>query len=273
MTIISGLEYGSRAGPRARRRKAMRCGLTLLAATILCAVVTNPATASIIHEDTFYWVANGTAGGLGVDVFVNPPEPPVDAWVKIQETVFDDPQGKQILTDNLNTLIHGSPIPADPINLYIYSVTNLTYGNGPVIGGGNGVSGFNIVNQFATLALGIWGPNAAASWWDTPAGNSPFPANWEWDIDADMDGADGDGIGITQGQTFNGFMFAVPDGTPHGLVPAWVHTWSGGGLTEQPVSVQIDITVDGFVSGPVPEPATLLLLCIGGLVLLRRRSL
>ncbi len=243
----------------------------VLLAGLLLGVCTQLASANVLYEDVFYWVPNGQ-GALTVDVSVNPPQPPQNAWVKIQETVYDDPQGKQVLQGALQAnAIHGSAIPAGAINLYVYSITNLTYGNGPVLGGGNGVSGHNIVNQFNVATLGIWGPNAAASWWDTPAGNTPFPANWEWDIDADMDTLDGDGSGVLQGLSYDGMMVAVPKGTPHGLLPSWVHTWSGGGALEQPNAVQIDI-VNGYVSGPVPEPVTLSLLALGALLLLRRRA-
>lgn len=230
------------------------------------------ANAGVLYEDTFYWVPAGPPGSLAVTVVVNPAVPPTDAWVKIQETVYDDPQGRQVLTNNLGGgLIHGPALPAAPMNLYVYSITNLTYGNGPVMGGGNGVSGFNIVNSFNVPSLGLWGPTGAASWWDSPALNQPFPANFEWDVDANMNGFDGDGNGVLLGNTFNGFMYAVPDGTPHGFLPAWVHTWSGGGLAEQPVSFQIDITNGGFVSGPVPAPGSLVLLASAGLIAIGRR--
>ena len=240
--------------------------LTVLIAAA-CLAVTSTAMASVLYEDTYYWVDNGAGG---IDVVVNPQDPPVLAYVKIQETVYNDHQARQVLTDKWS-FIHGTAaIPAASMELYAYSITNLTYGNGPFLGGGNGVSGYNIVNARNVPTLGIWGPNAANSWWNVPAGNTPFPANWEWDIDADMDGFDGDGQGIVLGDTFNSFMYAVPAGTPHGIVPAHLHTWTGAGLLEQPQSFQIDI-IAGFVSGPVPEPATMSLLAFGGLALIRRR--
>ncbi len=229
------------------------------------------AQANVLYEDTFYWVPI-SPNSLTVDVYVNPANPPEDAYIKIQETVYNDDQGKALLQNLLGlNLIHGTGIPAGPINLYVYSITNLTYDNGPVTGGGNGVSGFNIVNQAGVPTLGLWGPNASASWWDTPALNTAFPGNWEWDVDGNNNSADGDGTGVPKGLTYNGFMYAVPAGTQHGIIPAWVHTWSGGGALEQPNSIQTDILNGGLVSGPIPEPATVLLLTLGTLVGLRRR--
>ena len=249
-------------------------GLKSTLALIAAAVAVQSAVAHVLYEDTFYWVPNGTAGGMGVDVFVNPAQPPPGAWVKIQETVYDDVQGRAVINNavNVTQTAHGSPMPGPgPINVYVYSITNLTYGNSPVTPGGNGVSGFNIVNQFLAPNLGMWGSNAANDWWDVSAGNQPFPQNFEWDIDRNNNGFDGDGFGILQGQTYDSFMYAVPDGTPHGILPAWVHSWSGGGALEQPAAFQIDVTQGGFVSGPIPEPATLALLALGGLALIRRR--
>ncbi|MFO0838951.1 MAG: PEP-CTERM sorting domain-containing protein [Phycisphaerae bacterium] len=238
---------------------------------LLSLAAVSAAAANILYEDVYFWTPQAP-GGLAVNVVVNPPVPPLNAWVKIQETVYDDHQGRQVLQQGLGLTFHGTPIPAVPFNLYVYSVTNLTYGNGPVQGGGNGVSGFNIVNQQLVNTLGIWGPNAANSWWETPAGNVPFPNNWEWDIDGNNDTFNGDGFGVLQGQTFDSFMYAVPAGTQHGVVPAWVHTWSGGGLLQQPLSAQVDITAGGFVSGPIPEPSSILLVLAGmaAVVKLRR---
>ncbi len=244
--------------------------LRAIALAVLSVAIAEMSAANVLYEDTFYWVPI-QPGSTQVGVQVNPAVPPTTAWVKIQETVYDDPQGRFVLNQSLGSTAHGSLIPSAPFELYVYSITNLTYGNGPVLNGGNGVSGFNIVNFRNVQTLGIWGPNAAISWWETPAGNTPFPGNWEWDIDANMDTLNGDGQGILMGQTFNSFMFAVPAGTQHGVVPAWVHTWSGAGLLQQPLSVQVDTTVGGFVSGPIPEPSSLALAVTGAVLLVIRR--
>ncbi len=220
------------------------------------------ASANVLYEDITYWLPGG-------QTLINPAVPPTNAWIKVQQTVYDDVQGRSILQALLGiNAINGPAVPAVPINLYSYSITNLNYGNGPFTGVGAGVTGFNIVDGLVA-PLGIWGPNAANSRWEPSAGNSA-PTDYEWDIDADGDGLNGDGVGILLSQTFNSFLLAVPAGTPHGFLNAWAHTWTGGGALEQPNSLQAD-TVVGLVSGPVPAPGPAALLALGGLAASRRR--
>jgi hypothetical protein len=245
--------------------KLTQTAVVLLSLTAVIVGLTATAAANVLHEDVYYWVDDGAGG---ITVVKDPADPPEDAYVKIQETVYDDTQGRQVLNDK-GAYIHGSPIPQQAMHLYVYSITNMTYDNGPFIGGGRGVSGFNITNMYNVMSLGQWGPDAANDWWDTPAGNTG-PNDWEWDIDKDKDGFDGDGDGILKGDTFDSFMYAVPEGTLHGELDAWVHTWSGGGVQEQPVAVQIDI-IAGYVSGAIPEPATVALLAIGAVGFIRRK--
>ena len=245
--------------------KQTQAAVVLLSLTAVIVGLTATAAADVLYEDVYYWVDDGFGN---IIVVKDPNDPPEDAYVKIQETVYNDTQGRQVLADK-GAYIHGSPIPQDPMHLYVYSITNLTYDNGPFAGGGRGVSGFNIINGFNVMSLGQWGPDAANDWWDVPAGNTD-PNDWEWDIDKDKDGFDGDGDGILKSDTFDSFMYAVPEGTAHGELDAWVHTWSGGGVLEQPNSIQIDM-IYGYVSGPVPEPATLAWLAIGGVGLIRRK--
>jgi MYXO-CTERM domain-containing protein len=230
------------------------------AAVAACGLAST-AGATVLYEDISYWLPNGVT-------LINPSTPPTNAYVKIQETVYDHVQGRQILDGQFQIgAINGPAVPAVPFELYCYSITNMNYGNSPITPGGNGVSGFNIPNFAGVPQLGIWAPNAANTRWEPGAGNTPIPANWEWDIDADADTSNGDGVGILLGQTFDSFCFAVPAGTQHGFIPnAWVHSWTG----EQPGGGQIDL-VYGVVSGPIPAPGALALLGLGGLVIGRRR--
>ena len=233
-----------------------RASVAVFASFLLGVAAANRAAASVLFEDVFYWMPDGST-------LINPSVGPLDAYVKIQETVYDDAQGKFILGQNLGLTIHGPAIPTDPINLYVYSISNIGYGNGPFTGVGSGVSGFNIVNTFNVPLLGQWGPNGSASWWEVGPFNSGA-GNIEWDIDGNNNGLDGDGTGITAGLTFDGFMYAVADGTPHGITGGhWVHTWSGSGALEQPASVQAD-TISGYqLSLAIPEPSTIGLVVLG----------
>lgn len=218
--------------------------------------------AGVLYEDITYWMPNGTT-------LINPAVPPTDAWIKVQETVYDDVQGRSILNALIGiNAINGPGVPAAPIELYAYSITNMNYGNGPFTGAGAGITGFNIIDGMVA-PLGIWAPNAANSRWEPNAGNSS-PFDYEWDIDADGDGLNGDGQGILLSQTFNSFLLAVPAGTPHGFLNAWAHTWTGAGGLEQPASLQTD-TIFGLVSGPIPAPSGLSLLGLSGFAAVRRR--
>ncbi len=218
--------------------------------------MTSSAHGEILFEDIFFWMPDGST-------IIDPEDPPLNAFVKIQETVFDDASGRAAIQEQIDLgIIHGGLLPVFPINLYAYAITNLNYGNGPIVGGGSGITGFNIPDIFGVGGV-QWGPNAANNWWEVAPGHSG-PGNFEWDIDADNDSDSGDGNGILSAQTFNSFYVAVPAGTPHGFIDgAWVHSWSGGGLLEQSTgSGQID-SVFGILSGPVPEPSSLVIASLG----------
>lgn len=242
----------------------MRTSLCFVGALVATGV-SSSVRAAVLYEDISYWLPGGST-------VINPVNPPTNAYVKIQETVYDDAQGRAILAQQLQFgLVNGNPIPAAPFELYGYSITNMSYDNGPFTGVGAGVSGFNIPNTFNASVLGIWGPNAANSRWRPAPGNQPFPANFEWDIDGNNNQSDGDGIGILLGQTHNSFYFAVPAGTQHGFIDgAWVHTWSGAGALEQPAAAQADL-VFGRLSGPIPAPGAFGLLGLAGIAACRRR--
>ena len=239
-------------------------GVALLAAALggmVCASV----SADVIYEDVYYW-APGTGGGI--DVYRNPSDPPLDAYVKIQETVYDDTQGRAHLDLLLNTIgaVHGNPIPVAAFDLYVYSITNLTYAPPPPSGTGRGVAGYEVDVDALAMVLGQWSPNAANNAW-TGGGDA---LGTFWDINADQDADLGDGWGIAPTQTFAGFMFAVAAGTPHGLnVPASIWNWTG----EEPGGVEFG-EISGFVSGPIPEPATMGLVAMGlsAIFLRRKRS-
>jgi hypothetical protein len=234
----------------------------LLAAVAVTLGAVQTANATILFEDTMYW----RPGGVTV---INPVVPPTDAFVKIQETVYDNVEGRQVLQQQLNfNLIHGNGgvIPPGNLNVYGYSITNLNYNNG-ASGAGAGVTGYHVQNLIGP-GYTMYAPSNANSNW---AENTSPPASFGWDIDANNNRLFGDGIGILLGQTHNSFYLVVPNGTVHGFVNASIHTWTGGGLLEQPNSIDVDY-IFGLVSGPLPEPASIATLGFSGLIFLRRRS-
>ncbi len=208
------------------------------------ALATQVASASVIYEDNYYWLSDGT-------VMMNPTSPPVAALIKVEETVYADDQGRALLAAlSQMGAISGDAIPTEAFDLYTYHITNMDF-RGP-----NGISGFGVTNPGAVPILGLWAPTRA---WDAWSGAVDV-LGAGWSVNADQDVDLGDGWGILSGMTFGGFMFAVPEGTPHSTsIPAAVASWTG----EEPNGVPTNI-LEGLVSGPIPEPATLALVGLGG---------
>ena len=169
------------------------------------------------------------------------------------------------------------PFVTPGMDRYVYTISNLGFdsGNVPLAYahspglGVNGVSGFNIVNQYNVTTTAMGTPN------DPVTGNAwvmnGFSAGprWEWDIRPNPpDPLGGHGVGSPVGPPSdvvqNGFWFEVASGTPHGIVPMWVHSWDQS-------ATQVNIW-DLVVSAPIPEPASLGLLGLisGGIYFSRR---
>ena len=153
---------------------------------------------------------------------------------------------------------------------YVYTISNLNfdsgniplaYGLNPGVGV-NGVSGFNIVNQYNIPTFGMGTPNDPVSGNPWVVNGFAGSENWEWDIRPNLpDPNGGEGVGSPNGGaplSMNGFWFEVASGTPHGIVPMWVHSWdqtdtNGDGITDTTTQVNL---WNIYVSAPIPEPAS-----------------
>lgn len=183
--------------------------------------------------------------------------------LKIEEDVIQyDPVSHSYVTPNMDR--------------YVYTISNLDYdsGNVPLAYAGaagvgvNGVSGFNIVNLYG-VPTGLMGtPNDPVTGNPWIVNGFAGAGNWEWDIRPNPpDPFGGEGVGSPNGgapTTMNGFWFEVASGTPHGIVPMWVHSWNQMDTDQDGV---IDATTqvnmwDLYVSAPIPEPVSISLIGI-----------
>ena len=233
-----------------RHTKARHFAVALSGLVLLCG---RCAQAEILLQNTIYWTATGTV--------IDPAVPPSDAWVRIDETVYNDLQGRQVLADGLASgAIHGSSLPFEQLDLFVFSITNLRYGNGPFTQAGAGIGSLEIQLPLlpGPIPLGTWGPSAAADHWD--AIDAFQLGYYAWGIDANRDGARGDGFGITLGQTFNGFMFAVRSGarimsSSQWWFPSSLATWTGAGMLDELTGALPADRIYGDLMIPVPEPS------------------
>ena len=189
-------------------------------------VVVAPTSASIAQEDVFTYFFPNEGDDLGDPT----------TWtgeVQVVERMLDEEQTEMFYELELGILgVTGQ-------ESFIYEVTNV---NWTPINGVNGLSGFNIYNQFDVDTVGnAFGPPG----WEAFAGYSgvntpPNPDNFEWDIRDDV------GSGLLVGQTgLFGFTVAAGQyGDGHYGPGSWMHSWSG--------AVQVDICDMDDISGPVP---------------------
>ena len=264
------------------KRVVTLCAFALVAAACVC-------RATVLYSDEFKYFDDGQ---IDVTDNITGITTTIRAANLAAPTIHGTPTGVLALK------IQEDVIQYDPVthpfvtpgnDRYVYTISNLGYdsGNVPLAYAGspgvgvNGVSGFNIVNAAGVATLGMGGPS------DPVTGNpwvmngfQPAASNWEWDIrpnPPDPNGGHGVGspIGPPSDVTQNGFWFEVASGTPHGIVPMWVHSWNavdndGDQVPDQTWQVNI---WDLVVSAPVPEPtsAILLLGTTSAIVFIRRR--
>ena len=279
---------------------------------LLIGVWPSTAGAAVLGQHAFSWWDDPLGAGTVVVLPQGVPGPPGGTHLMdLEEWHLDQAQTTQWYAGgavpglpvnpfnaaNRTGMTPGSVIPGVAgAEAFIYELTNVNYqsGNGPVGGppftftdpqppgpGVNDLSGINIIDTWGALNISapfagsqfmfthLLGPTdildmtagsvGAVSDWDfnTFAG----PGNFEWDISPAA------GPGVVSGLPPAVFGYAMPGNWQDAVNDGWVHSWEPLG----PTQVNIANGFGGF-SGPLPEPASLFLLLLGGLAALRRRG-
>ncbi len=201
---------------------------------------------------------------------------------------------------NRNGMTMGSQINAiNGAELFLYQLTNINYGAGNGFSapfsftsgvGTNDLSGINISDTHG--ALNISSPVAgsqfmfshnipAGSILDLTPGAAGIGASQDWDFNAysgagnfewDIQETNGvlNGVGGVIGLPPLVFGYAMPGNWFDAVNDGWVHSWNapGGGVT--PIQVNVANGFGGFSGPMIPSPASLTLLCIGGVLATRR---
>lgn len=225
---------------------------------------------SVVYSDTFKYFDDGK---IEVDDNINSTKTIIRNTNPSAPTIHGAPTGALALKIEEDVIQYdptSHPHVTPGMDRYVYTISNLdfdsgnvplAYGSTPGVGV-NGVSGFNIVNQYNVPTVGMGTPNDPVSGNPWVVNGFAGSGNWEWDIRPNLpDPNGGEGVGSPNGgapTAMNGFWFEVASGTPHGIAPMWVHSWdqtdtNGDGITDTTSQVNL---WNIYVSAPIPEPAS-----------------